>query len=82
MVRKRREQVTLYLRNKSGKESFQKQDVGQILIKYLERLRQKVDHSIRQVEKFWWFWQSISTGVKEGEFTLRFSKKCGYEGSR
>lgn len=29
-----------------------KQGVGQILIKYLERLRQKVDHSIRQVEKF------------------------------
>lgn len=49
--------------------------MGQMLIKYLERLRQKVGHGIRQVGRFWWFWQSSSTGVMEGEFTSRFSKK-------
>ena len=82
MVRKRRELVALYLKNESGWESFQKQNMGQIIIKYLIRLRKKVDHTIRQVGKFWWFWQSSSTGVMEEEFTLRFSKTHGYEGSR
>ena len=82
MVRKRRELVALYLKNESGWESFQKQNMGQIIIKYLKRLRKKVDHNIRQVGKFWWFWQSSSTGVMEEEFTLRFSKTHGYEGSR